>query len=58
MLRDRHAPLATGDDDYLAVRCVSSGAQLITGDDDVLDADLDPPALSPRALLALLNGTS
>ena len=46
------------DDDYLVALCVSSGARLVSGDADVLDADLDPPALSPRALLALLDATS
>ena len=39
------------DADYLVALSVSSGARLVTGDADLLDADLDPPALSPRALL-------
>jgi putative PIN family toxin of toxin-antitoxin system len=39
------------DDDYLAALSVGSGAPLVTGDADLLDADLHPPALSPRALL-------
>jgi len=32
----------------------TAGALLVTGDADLLDADLDPPALTPRALLDLL----
>ena len=39
------------DDDYLVALCESTGAQLVTGDADLLNADLDPPALSPRAQL-------
>lgn len=46
------------DDDYLVALSVSSGARLVTGDADLLDADLDPPALSPRDLLELLDPTS
>jgi putative PIN family toxin of toxin-antitoxin system len=42
------------DDDYLVALSVTAGARLVTGDDDLLSADLDPPALSPRALLGLL----
>jgi putative PIN family toxin of toxin-antitoxin system len=41
-------------DDYLVALSVSAQASLVTGDDDLLSADLDPPALSPRALLGLL----
>lgn len=48
-----HPPRVTRDpeDDYLAALSGSSGARLVTGDADRLDADLHPPALSPRALL-------
>lgn len=46
------------DDDYLVALSERSGAQLVTGDADLLDADLHPPALSPRALLELLDPTS
>jgi putative PIN family toxin of toxin-antitoxin system len=45
------------DDDYLVALSLSAQALLVTGDDDLLSADLDPPALSPRALLALLRAT-
>jgi hypothetical protein len=34
---------------------VSCGARLVIGDADLMDADLDPPALNPRALLELLG---
>jgi hypothetical protein len=34
---------------------VSCGARLVTGDADLMDADLDRPALNPRALLELLG---
>jgi putative PIN family toxin of toxin-antitoxin system len=43
------------DDDYLVALAVSADARLVTGDDDLLSADLDPPALSPRALIGLLR---
>jgi putative PIN family toxin of toxin-antitoxin system len=39
------------DDDYLAALAVATGAVLVTGDNDLLEADLDPPAITPRALL-------
>jgi putative PIN family toxin of toxin-antitoxin system len=42
------------DDDYLVALSVISGAQLVTGDADLLDADLHPSALTPRALVDLL----
>jgi predicted nucleic acid-binding protein len=42
------------DDDYLVALADTAGALLVTGDADLLDADLDPPALTPRALLDLL----
>jgi putative PIN family toxin of toxin-antitoxin system len=50
-------PRATRDpeDDYLVALSVSSGARLVTGDADLLDVDVDPPALTPRALLELLD---
>lgn len=45
-------------DDYLVALSVSSGARLVTDDADLMDADLDPPALSPRDLRELLDPTS
>jgi uncharacterized protein len=42
------------DDEYLVALAEVAGAQLVTGDADLLDAGLDPPAISPRALLDLL----
>lgn len=58
---ERHADVpepatATRDraDDYLVALSASAQARLVTGDDDLLSADLDPPALTPRALLGLL----
>lgn len=46
------------DDDYLVALSANSGARLVTGDADLIDAHLDPPALSPRALLELLDPTT
>lgn len=43
------------DDDYLAALAHHSGARLVTGDDDLLSAGLDPPALTPRALVEFLG---
>lgn len=43
-------------DDYLVALSQHSGAILITGDDDILATDLDPPALTPRQLIDLLHG--
>jgi hypothetical protein len=35
--------------------CVSARAHLVTGDADLLQADLDPPALRPGDLLEPLD---
>ena len=39
------------DDDYLVAIAETSGALIVTGDADLLDADLEPPAITPRQLL-------
>ena len=39
------------DDDYLVALAEESHAVIVTGDDDLLDMDLNPPAITPRALL-------
>ena len=39
------------DDDYLVALAEAAGAVLVTGDDDLLDADLTPPAITPGELL-------
>lgn len=38
-------------DDYLVALAHAHSAQLVSGDKDILDAPLRPPALSPRQLL-------
>lgn len=43
------------DDEYLAALAHHTEAVLVTGDDDLLSADLDPPAVPPRMLLACLG---
>lgn len=40
------------DDDYLVALSEEATAVIVTGDADLLEADLDPPAISPRSLLA------
>lgn len=42
-------------DDYLAVLAADAQATIVTGDDDLLDADLDPPAMTPRQFLNWLR---
>lgn len=39
-------------DDYLVALAEAAAAMIVTGDDDLLGADLDPPAITPRQLLA------
>lgn len=41
-------------DDYLAALASSSDAVIVTGDADLLEADLKPPAITPRQLLQLI----
>ncbi|MGH3505363.1 MAG: putative toxin-antitoxin system toxin component, PIN family [Nocardioidaceae bacterium] len=38
-------------DDYLAALADATSATIITGDDDLLAAGLEPPAITPRQLL-------
>lgn len=40
------------DDDYLVALAEAAAAVIVTGDADLLDADLKPPAITPRDLLA------
>lgn len=42
------------DDDYLVAIAYAADAVIVTGDADLLDAELDPPAITPRALLEAL----
>ena len=52
-----HADSRTRDpkDDYLVALADSAHALIITGDADLLEADLVPPAITPRQLLHLLT---
>ncbi len=43
------------DDDYLTALAEASGATIVTGDDDLLTAGLQPPAVTPRQLLDSLR---
>lgn len=43
------------DDDYLVALAEESRAVIVTGDDDLLDMGLNPPAITPRALLSQLR---
>ncbi|MGH7882200.1 MAG: putative toxin-antitoxin system toxin component, PIN family [Candidatus Dormibacteraceae bacterium] len=43
------------DDDYLVALALAHDAILVSVDKDLLEADLDPPALTPRELLLILN---
>jgi putative PIN family toxin of toxin-antitoxin system len=45
------------DDDYLAAVADSAGAVIVTGDADLLEADLLPPAMTPRSMLERLGWT-
>ncbi len=42
-------------DDYLVALAEAAAAVIVTGDADLLDAALDPPAMTPRALLVRLR---
>lgn len=39
------------DDDYLAALAEAEGVEIVTGDADLLKADLTPPAITPRQLI-------
>jgi putative PIN family toxin of toxin-antitoxin system len=43
------------DDDYIVALAEKSRAVIVTGDDDLLSMDLNPPAITPRALLDRLR---
>lgn len=43
------------DDDYLVALAEAAAAVIVTGDADLLDADLKPPAITPRDLLAQIR---
>lgn len=43
------------DDDYLVTLAEATGAVIVTGDADILDAELNPPATTPADLLAQLG---
>jgi putative PIN family toxin of toxin-antitoxin system len=45
------------DDDYLAALADDAGAVIVTGDADLLEADLAPAAITPRSLLERLGWT-
>lgn len=50
--------LRDNDDEYLVALAEATGSVTVTGDADILDADLDPPAITPRALIDVLDGGS
>lgn len=43
------------DDDYLVALAEAAQATIITGDADLLDADLEPPAITPHQLLTRIT---
>lgn len=43
------------DDDYLVALAEAADAVIVTGDADLLDADLTPPAITPADLLARIR---
>ena len=43
------------DDDYIVALAEATGSLIVTGDDDLLEADLTPPAITPRALIEQLG---
>lgn len=45
------------DDDYLVALGNASDTVIVTGDADLLEADLTPPAITPRTLLDQLGWT-
>lgn len=48
----RHS-VSDRDDDYLVALAEVDGSVIVSGDPHLLDAELDPPALSPRAFVEL-----
>lgn len=48
-------PARDPDDDYLVALAEVTGSLLVTGDDDLLTADLTPCAITPRALIERLG---
>lgn len=58
-LRDDPGPAAPRtrdpDDDYLVALAEAAGAFLVTGDADLLDANLKPPAITPHDLLTRIT---
>lgn len=46
------------DDDYLVALTEAASAVIVTGDADLLDADLEPPAITPRDLLTRIRSGS
>ena len=57
-LRDAPGPSSQAvrdpDDDYLVALAEAADAVIVTGDDDLLDADLTRRAITPRQLLDLI----
>lgn len=57
-LRDDPGPPAAGvrdpNDDYLVALAEAADATIVTGDDDLLEAELEPPAITPAQLVTLL----
>lgn len=43
------------EDEYLVALAEAAEAVIVTGDADLLDADLNPPAITPRDLLARIR---
>lgn len=43
-------------DEYLVALAEHTGATIVTGDADLLDAGLTPPAITPREMLERLTG--
>ncbi|HEY5855563.1 MAG TPA: putative toxin-antitoxin system toxin component, PIN family [Aldersonia sp.] len=58
-LRDDPGPPARRvrdpDDDYLVALAEAADAIIVTGDADLLDAELEPPAITPADLLARIT---
>jgi putative PIN family toxin of toxin-antitoxin system len=57
-LRDDPGPPTAGvrdpGDDYLVALAEHTDASIVTGDNDLLDADIDPEVITPAQLLSLL----
>lgn len=57
-LRDDPGPPKTkvrdSDDDYLVALAEAADAVIVTGDNDLLDAEIEPSAITPAQLLARL----